>query len=258
MLGTLPEKAVRGPRRHRFRDCEGGARAGGRARRAAGTVAPAAGRPEDYLAAAFASISRKSSLAAAIRYSLSRWPALCQFTPDRRLEITNNAADRAIRPLALGRKNYLFAGSDAGGRRAAILYTLIQTATLNSLDPEAYLRDVLARIADHPINRIDQPAGTGPARPPHSRSPPDPRSVSPSPPPSRADAYHLGTIGELCAEKSSAKWAMVTVAGAASSDRTHLPPPRTLWPGFPTRIIRGACTSHPTTTRRPVPPGYAA
>jgi hypothetical protein len=69
--------------------------------------------------------------------------------------MTNNAAERAIRPLALGRKNYLFAGSDSGGHRAAILYTLIQTATLNGLDPEAYLRDVLARIAEHPINRID-------------------------------------------------------------------------------------------------------
>jgi transposase len=69
--------------------------------------------------------------------------------------MTNNAAERAIRPLALDRKNYLFAGSDAGSRRAAIFYTLIQTATLNGLDPEAYLRDVLTRIADHPINRID-------------------------------------------------------------------------------------------------------
>jgi transposase len=110
---------------------------------------------KDYLTGAFASISRKSSLAGALRYSLSRWPALCQFAHDGRLEMTNNAAERAIRPLALGRKNYLFAGSDAGGRRAAILYTLIQTATLNDLDPEAYLRDILARIADHPINRID-------------------------------------------------------------------------------------------------------
>ena len=110
---------------------------------------------KDYLTAAFASISRKSSLAGAIRYSLSRW-ALCRFAHDGRLEMTNNAAERAIRPLALSRKNYLFAGSDAGGRRAAILYTLIQTATLNGLDPEAYLRDVLTRIADHPINRIDE------------------------------------------------------------------------------------------------------
>jgi transposase len=104
---------------------------------------------------ALASISRKSTLALAIRYSLSRWPALCQFAHHGRLEMTNNSAERAIRPLALGRKNYLFAGSDRGGCRAAILYTLIQTAVLNGLDPEAYLRAVLARIADHPINRID-------------------------------------------------------------------------------------------------------
>jgi transposase len=110
---------------------------------------------KDFLDGALASISRKSSLATAIRYSLSRWQALTRFAHDGRLEMTNNAAERAIRPLALGRKNYLFAGSDSGGRRAAILYTLIQTATLNGLDPEAHLRDVLARIADHPINRID-------------------------------------------------------------------------------------------------------
>ena len=69
--------------------------------------------------------------------------------------MTDNSAERAIRPLALGRKNYLFAGSDSGGRRAALIYTIVQTATLNDLDPEAYLRDVIARIADHPINRID-------------------------------------------------------------------------------------------------------
>ena len=70
--------------------------------------------------------------------------------------MTNNAAERAIRPLALGRKNWLFAGSDNGGRRAATIYTITQTATLNGLDPEAYLRDILARIADHRINRIDE------------------------------------------------------------------------------------------------------
>ena len=110
---------------------------------------------KDVLERALTSISRKSGLALAIRYSLSRWPALGRFTGDGRLEMTNNSAERAIRPLALGRKNYLFAGSDSGGCRAAILYTLIQTTLLNGLDPEAYLRAVLARIADHPINRID-------------------------------------------------------------------------------------------------------
>ncbi|MDQ3937279.1 MAG: IS66 family transposase [Chloroflexota bacterium] len=110
---------------------------------------------KEFLERALASVSRKSTLAVAIRYSLSRWPALCRFAHDGRLETTNNSAERAIRPLALGRKNYLFAGSDRGGERAATLYTLIQSAILNGLDPEAYLRDVLARIADHPINRID-------------------------------------------------------------------------------------------------------
>jgi len=68
----------------------------------------------------------------------------------------NNAAERAIRPLALGRKNYLFAGSDEGGRRAAVMYTLIESARLNDLDPEAWLADVISRIADHPINRVDE------------------------------------------------------------------------------------------------------
>jgi len=72
-----------------------------------------------------------------------------------RLEISNNAAENAIRPITLGRKNWLFAGSDAGGDRAAIFYTLIRSAKLNGLEPEAWLRDVLTRIGDHPINRLD-------------------------------------------------------------------------------------------------------
>jgi transposase len=105
---------------------------------------------------ALAKISAKSSLAGAIRYSLIRWDALLRYTTDGRLEMTNNAAERAIRPLALGRKNWLFAGSDTGGDRAAMMYTIIQTAKLNGLDPEAYLRDILARIADHPISKIDE------------------------------------------------------------------------------------------------------
>jgi uncharacterized Ntn-hydrolase superfamily protein len=93
-------------------------------------------------------------LAAAIRYARSRWSALTRYLDDGHLEISNNAAERAIRPLALGRKNWLFAGSDAGGDRAAAIYTLTETAKLNGLDPEAYLRDVLTRIADHPVNRV--------------------------------------------------------------------------------------------------------
>lgn len=101
-------------------------------------------------------VSRKSEIAAAIRYALSRWRALLRYCEDGRLEIDNNAAERALRAVALGRKNYLFAGSDTGGERAAALYTLIGTAKLNDMDPEAYLRYVLEHIADHPINRIHE------------------------------------------------------------------------------------------------------
>jgi transposase len=111
---------------------------------------------ERFLRAALREISAKSTLARAIRYALSRWGALTLYTSDGRLEMTNNTAERAIRPLVLGRKNYLFAGSDSGGVRAAKMYTLIETAKLNGLDPEAYLRDIIACIADHPINRIDE------------------------------------------------------------------------------------------------------
>jgi transposase len=107
-----------------------------------------------FLDASLTQISGRSELAKAIRYARSRWTALTRYLDDGTLEISNNAAERAIRPLALGRKNYLFAGSDAGGERAAAAYTLIQTAKLNGLDPEAYLRAVIGRIADHPINRI--------------------------------------------------------------------------------------------------------
>jgi transposase len=107
-----------------------------------------------FLDASLATISGRSELAKAIRYARSRWTALTRYLDDGTLEISNNAAERAIRPLALGRKNYLFAGSDAGGERAAAAYTLVETAKLNGLDPEAYLREVLGRIGDHPINRI--------------------------------------------------------------------------------------------------------
>jgi transposase len=100
--------------------------------------------------------SRKSDLAAAIGYTLSRWTALTRYCQDGRIEIDNNAAERALRTVALGRKNFLFAGSDAGGERAAAFYSLIGSAKLNGLNPEAYLRDVLTRIADHPINRIEE------------------------------------------------------------------------------------------------------
>jgi transposase len=99
-------------------------------------------------------VSKKSELSGVIRYTLSRWAALTRYRDDGNLEIDNNAAERALRAVALGRKNYLFAGSDAGGERAAAIYSLVSSAKLNGLDPEAYLRHVLERIADHPINAI--------------------------------------------------------------------------------------------------------
>ena len=111
---------------------------------------------DQWLQSTLAAVSRKSEIAAAIRYARSRWRALVRYCEDGRIEIDNNAAERALRAVALGRKNYLFAGSDSGGERAAAIYSLIGTAKLNGLDPEAYLREVLQRIAEHPINRIEE------------------------------------------------------------------------------------------------------
>lgn len=107
-----------------------------------------------WIDATLPKLSGKSELAQAMRYALSRWKALSLYLDHGRASIDNNAAERAIRGVALGRKNWLFAGSDAGGTRAAAIYSLIETAKLNSIDPEAYLRSVLTIIADHPINRI--------------------------------------------------------------------------------------------------------
>jgi transposase len=107
-----------------------------------------------WMEKALRSLSSKSETAAAIRYALSRWRALARYTEDGLLEIDNSAAERALRAVALGRKNFLFAGSDCGGERAAAMYTLIGSAKLNGLDPELYLRTVLAQIADHPISQI--------------------------------------------------------------------------------------------------------
>ena len=110
----------------------------------------------EWLSNGASTVSKKSELGKAIRYALSNWAALTRYCEDGRLEADNNAAERALRAVALGRKNWLFAGSDDGGERAAAIYTLIGTAKLNALDPEAYLRNVLERIADHPINRLDE------------------------------------------------------------------------------------------------------
>jgi hypothetical protein len=110
----------------------------------------------EWLRQTLVRVSKKSELAKAIGYVLTRWTALTRYRDDGRIEIDNNAAERALRAVALGRKNYLFCGSDAGGERAAAMYSLIGTAKLNGLDPEAYLRYVIERIADHPINRVEE------------------------------------------------------------------------------------------------------
>jgi transposase len=109
-----------------------------------------------WMKASLSRLSKKSDVTLAIHYALGRWTQLLRYCNDGRLEIDNNAAERALRAVALGRKNYLFAGSNAGGERAAAIYSLIGTAKLNGLDPESYLSHVLARIADHPINRIEE------------------------------------------------------------------------------------------------------
>ena len=99
-------------------------------------------------------ISGKSDLARAFRYALDRWPSFCLFLSDGRVAIDNNPAGRAMRPIGIGRKNWLFAGNDAGGETLAKAMTLIESAKRNGLDPQAYLSDVLARIHDHIAPRL--------------------------------------------------------------------------------------------------------
>ena len=110
---------------------------------------------EAWLHAQLPKISGKSELAKAIRYALTRMKRLRPYLDHGFLEIDNNSAERAMKPIALGRKNYLFVGSEGGGKSAAIAYTLIQTAKLNGVDPQAWLTDVLSRIADHKITKLD-------------------------------------------------------------------------------------------------------
>jgi transposase len=111
-----------------------------------------------WLMSKLAQLPKKSVLAKAIRYAVkpAHWPALMHYCSDGHVEIDNNAAERSLRTVALGRKSYLFAGSDVGGERAAAMYSLIGSCKLNKIDPESYLRYVFERIADHPINRIDE------------------------------------------------------------------------------------------------------
>jgi transposase len=109
---------------------------------------------EVWLRQKLALLSSKSDTAKAINYSLTRWDAFTRFLDDGRICLSNNAAERSIRCVAVGRKNWTFAGSDAGGHRAAAVYSLVQTCKLNNVDPQAWLADVLARLPDYPANKI--------------------------------------------------------------------------------------------------------
>lgn len=126
-------------------------------------------------------LSRHAPVARAMDYMLKRWPAFRRFLDDGRICLTNNAAERALRSVALGRKAWLFCGSDRGGDRAAAMYTLIGTAKLNDIDPQAWLVDVLERIASHPIRRLHELL-------PWHWQPPVPAAISGSP--SSADHAH--------------------------------------------------------------------
>jgi transposase len=108
----------------------------------------------DWMRRERATLSRHNDVAKAIDYMLKRIDAFTRFLADGRICLSNNAAERALRGIALGRKSWLFAGSDRGGERAAVMFTLIQTCKLNNVDPQAWLADVLARIADHKINNL--------------------------------------------------------------------------------------------------------
>ena len=119
-------------------------------------VAPLVSDLEAWMRAQRAKLSRHNDVGKAMDYMLKRWATFTRFLDDGRICLTNNAAERALRGIALGRKSWLFAGSDRGGERAAVIYTLIQTARLNDVDPQAWLADVLARINDHNVQRLDQ------------------------------------------------------------------------------------------------------
>jgi transposase len=119
-------------------------------------VAPLVGALEVWMRAERSKLSRHADVAKAMDYMLKRWVAFTRFLDDGRICLTNNAAERALRGIAIGRKAWLFAGSDRGGERAAAMYSLIVTAKLNDIDPRAWLADVLARIADHPASRLDE------------------------------------------------------------------------------------------------------
>lgn len=161
---------------------------------------PALAAFRHWLDATLPKLSPRSDLAVAIRYTLTRWSALTRYVDDGRLEIDNNAAERPLRGIAVGRKNWLFAGSDSGGRRAATIYSLVETAKLNKVDPEALLRDTIARIADHPQRKIEELL-------PWTTSPPD---ITGSP-----DPY------QICDQRPQSR--ILDVAAVARQRRAPLP-----------------------------------
>ena len=118
--------------------------------------APLVADLENWMREQRAKLSRDNDVAKAMQYMLKRWPAFIRFLNDGRICLSNNAAERALRGIALGRKSWLFAGSDRGGQRAAAMYSIIVTAKMNDVDPQAWLTDVLARIAEHPLRRLDE------------------------------------------------------------------------------------------------------
>ena len=111
---------------------------------------------QEWFEAKLTGLPGRSALAGAIRYAISRMKRMGPFLESGICELDNNNAERSVKGIALGRKNYMFVGSDGGGKRAAAIYSLIETAKLNGVNPQAWLTDVLARIADHPINKIDE------------------------------------------------------------------------------------------------------
>lgn len=119
-------------------------------------VAPLVNNLENWMRSERAKLSRHNDIAKAMDYMLKRWLAFTCFLEDGRICHTNNAAERALRGIAVGRRNWRFCGSDRGGKRAAAIYTLIATAKLNNIDPEAWLADVLRRINDHPASKLDE------------------------------------------------------------------------------------------------------
>ena len=119
-------------------------------------IAPLVTALEGWMRTERARLSRHHPVPKAIDYMLTRRPAFPRFLEDGRICLSNNAAERALRGVAVGRRNWTFCGSDRGGERAAAMYTLIATAKLNDVDPEAWLADVLRRINDHPASRLDE------------------------------------------------------------------------------------------------------